>query len=87
MDLFIEDFSKKCNELKIDVPRSFMDIISRKSVSQLDDINTQKELNLTGCSLNQNTCLALGNTFSENNFVTKLIIGDGFLGDDGYLFL
>ncbi|KAJ3201045.1 hypothetical protein HK099_002399, partial [Clydaea vesicula] len=75
--MFIETFTKKCEEMQIDIPLSIIDTLNKSSNS--------KTLNLSSHTLNQKICLALGFALKDDTQFEKLVIGDSFLGDDGVL--
>jgi Ran GTPase-activating protein (RanGAP) involved in mRNA processing and transport len=74
---FTNKFLDKCQDLNLDPPSSLRDLMKNPANSKTD------ALNLSGHTVSAKLCAAIANAIKDDDTYKELIIGDGFLGDDG----
>lgn len=83
---YMEDFQivylSRCAELAINPATELLNIFKKYEDSDKSD-PYKDTLNLSGISIPLKSCTALAAALSNNNFFTKIIVSDSFLGDDG----
>lgn len=88
MQQFQQAYLQNCAELSIEPQTSIINIIQERLKQDEGNKNTIVKkafeiLDLSGQSLTLKSCSALASALTDNNFFTKVVLADAFLGDDG----
>lgn len=83
MEQFKSNYLRKCTELSVEPITLILNLFSEREKHEGNDFHQSETLDLSGVSISLKACTALSAALADNQYFTKLILADAFLGDDG----
>jgi Leucine Rich repeat len=83
MEQFKSTYLSKCAEISVEPLILLLNIFTDYENRDKNTKMSSETLDLSGISISIKACTSLAAALSDNQFFTKLILADCFLGDDG----